>query len=131
MADFLDEKRKEIDARLKELEPLVQEYERLKSASDALRGVRPGGGRSASGAGKRGRRTSGGGSGRSGGRRGRPRGSGPRANQALEVVRSKPGITVTELAETMSIKPNYLYRVLPTLQKEGKLRKRGKGWHAA
>jgi hypothetical protein len=29
MADFLDEKRREIDARLKELRPLVEEYNRL------------------------------------------------------------------------------------------------------
>jgi hypothetical protein len=31
----------------------------------------------------------------------------------------------------MKIKPNYLYRVLPQLQKDGKVRKRGSGWHGA
>jgi hypothetical protein len=30
----------------------------------------------------------------------------------------------------MSIKPNYLYRVLPSLQKEGKIAKKGRGWEA-
>ena len=39
MADFLDEKRKEIDARLKELRPLVDEYNRLEKAAAALAGV--------------------------------------------------------------------------------------------
>ena len=39
MADFLDEKRKEIQARLNELKPLVEEYERLEAAERALSGV--------------------------------------------------------------------------------------------
>ena len=39
MADFLDEKRKEIQARLKELKPLVEEYTRLEAAERALSGV--------------------------------------------------------------------------------------------
>jgi hypothetical protein len=30
----------------------------------------------------------------------------------------------------MGIKQNYLYRVLPGLQTEGKVRKQGRGWHA-
>nr|MBA3263499.1 hypothetical protein [Thermoleophilaceae bacterium] len=64
-------------------------------------------------------------------RRGRPRGSGNRAKQALELVRARPGITISELADTMGIKANYLYRVMPTLQKEGQVKKRDKGWHPA
>ena len=63
------------------------------------------------------------------GRRGRPRGSGTRGKQALELVRSNPGITIPELAVKMGIKQNYLYRVLPGLQKDGMVRKEGKGWH--
>ena len=39
MADFLDEKRKEIDSRLKELRPLVDEFNRLEKAAAALAGV--------------------------------------------------------------------------------------------
>ena len=39
MTDFPDEKRKEIDARLKELRPLVDEYNRLEKAAAALAGV--------------------------------------------------------------------------------------------
>jgi hypothetical protein len=29
----------------------------------------------------------------------------------------------------MGIKQNYLYRVLPILEEEGKVRKEGRGWH--
>jgi hypothetical protein len=122
MADFLDEKRKEIDARLRELRPLVDEFNRLEKAAAALAGV---GGTSA--AAPRRRRSANG----AAPRRGRPRGSGNRAKQALELVRASPGITITELADAMGIKANYLYRVMPTLQKEGQVKKRDKGWHPA
>jgi hypothetical protein len=131
MADFLDEKRKEIQARLKELKPLVEEYTRLEAAERALSGVGTNGARSssvtsASAAPARKRRSGGSG----GGRRGRPRGSGTRAVQALELVKARPGITIPELAEAMGIKQNYLYRVMPTLAEEGKVTKSGRGWHA-
>ena|SRR5215213_9939243 len=125
MADFLDEKRKEIDARLRELRPLVEEFNRLEKAAAALAGV---GGTQA--AATRRRANGAGGAGRSR-RRGRPRGSGNRAKQALELVRARPGITISELADSMGIKANYLYRVMPTLQKEGQVKKRDKGWHPA
>jgi hypothetical protein len=118
MADFLDEKRREIDARLKELRPLVEEYNRLEKAADALRGVGNGSTRPATRAPRR-------------RGRGRPRGSGTRAKQALELVRARPGITISELAEAMGIHANYLYRVMPTLESEGQVVKRDKGWHPA
>jgi len=121
MADFLEEKRKEIDARLRELRPLVDEFNQLEKAAAALAGV---GGRRAT----RTRRSTAAAPRR---RRGRPRGSGNRAKQALELVRARPGITITELADAMGIKANYLYRVMPTLQKEGQVKKRDKGWHPA
>jgi len=44
-------------------------------------------------------------------------------------VQEQPGITVPEIAAKMGIKQNYLYRVLPGLQKDGKVVKRGRGWH--
>jgi DNA-binding IscR family transcriptional regulator len=46
-------------------------------------------------------------------------------------VQGNPGITIGELAKKMGITPNYLYRVMPALQKEGKVRKRDKGWYPA
>ena len=137
MADFLDEKRTEIGSRLKELKPLVDEYTRLQAAAAALDGVpantsaastprraagRAGGSRKRSG----GRAKSSGGTGK---RRGRPKGSGTRGNEALQLVKANPGITIPELAEKMGIKQNYLYRVLPGLAQDGLVAKDGRGWH--
>src|SRR5215204_5546943 len=124
MADFLDEKRKEIESRLRELRPLVDEYQRLEKAAAALAGVggRAGGSTQPT---RRRRRAP------TRGRRGRPRGSGNRAKQALELVRTRPGITIAEMADAMGIKANYLYRVMPTLEAEGQVKKDGRGWHPA
>jgi hypothetical protein len=130
MADFLEEKKREIDARLKELRPLVDEYHRLEAAAAALQGV--GGAtnsRSSAPAARRTGRRRSSGTGTGTGRRGRPRGSGTRSKQALELVRSRPGITIPEIAEAIGIQQNYLYRVLPALQKDGLVRKEGRGWH--
>jgi hypothetical protein len=132
MTDFLEEKRREIQARLSELKPHVDEYQRLEAAERALAGVANGNGPSAapsrSGQGTRSRRASKP-SGAGTGRRGRPKGSGQRASQALELVRSRPGITVPEMAEAMGIKQNYLYRVMPDLAEQGLVSKSGRGWH--
>src|SRR3954451_12328729 len=129
MADFLTEKRQEIDNRLKELRPLYDEYLKLEKAQEALAGMeqprrrgpgRPPGStstRSSSGNGRRRRRR------RSGGTRG---------DQALAVVRENPGITVSELGDKLGIaQKNYLYRVIANLQEDGAVRKEGKGFHAS
>ena len=132
MADFLEEKRKEIQQRLDELKPLVDEFNRLEAAERALAGVADGDARAATPAAapaRRARRASSANGGSGGGRRGRPKGSGTRAVQALELVRARPGITIPELAEAMGIKQNYLYRVMPTLAEEGQVVKSGRGWH--
>jgi hypothetical protein len=130
MPDFLEEKRKEISQRLKELRPLVDEYQRLEAAEQALSGV-GNGRRTSTAAPAPQRRTRTARAKSSGtGRRGRPRGSGTRAIQALELVKARPGITIPELAESMGIKQNYLYRVMPGLAEEGKVTKSGRGWHS-
>ncbi len=131
MPDFLEEKRKEISARLKELRPLVDEYHRLEAAEQALSGVGTTTSRStatATAAPRRTRSTRAKSTGTR--RRGRPKGSGTRAVQALDLVKARPGITIPELAEAMGIKQNYLYRVMPGLADEGKVTKSGRGWHA-
>ena len=131
MTDFLKNTLKEIEARRRELEPLVEEYRQLEEAAAALQGVDGNGGartrRSSSSAPARRRRGSTTGT----GRRGRPRGSGKRAQQALDLVAGQPGITIPELAKAMSIQPNYLYRVLPGLEHDGKVKKKDKGWYPA
>lgn len=127
MADFLEEKKREIEARLKELRPLVEEFHRLEAAAQALDGV---GGAAPAPAQRRSRRAKSPSAGKSGtGRRGRPRGTGTRSKEALALVRKQPGITIPELADAMKIKQNYLYRVLPGLAQDGLVAKQGRGWH--
>jgi DNA invertase Pin-like site-specific DNA recombinase len=81
--------------------------------------------------------------GRPGRRPGRPRGSGKkagaprrrrkgtRADQAVALVEGSPGISASEIAKTMKIKPNYLYRVLGDLEKEGRVTKKGRQYFAS
>jgi sugar-specific transcriptional regulator TrmB len=123
LPDFLEEKRKEIESRLRELRPLIDEYRRLEQAAAALAGVGGDGRRTRARATRR--------RGAASRRRGRPRGSGTRSLQAMELVRARPGITIRELSDAIGIKANYLYRVMPTLESEGKVRKRDGGWHPA
>jgi hypothetical protein len=62
---------------------------------------------------------------------GRPPRGGRRAQEAVAKILEQPGITVAELARAMGIRPNYLYRVLPRLEEEAKVIRRGKGYHPA
>jgi predicted HTH transcriptional regulator len=64
-------------------------------------------------------------------RRRRRRRGGTRADQAVKLVSDNPGISASEIAKQMSIKPNYLYRVLADLEKDGKVRKDGRAYHPA
>jgi len=43
-------------------------------------------------------------------------------------VRSRPGITIPEIAQELKIEPNYLYRVMPGLVEGRQVRRDGKGW---
>ena len=149
MPDFLADKRQEINNRLTELKPQVDEYRRLEAAAEALAAI-PDASTPSTAASPNGRR-----------RRGRPRGSkatsprsarsaagatassikprraagrrkgtGKRGAEALTLIQATPGVTIPELAAKMGIKQNYLYRVLPALETEDKVRKDGRGWHA-
>lgn len=136
MPDFLDVKRREIDARLQELKPLCDEYARLEAAAAALaaigaatpatkdngRKARPAAAATATAV--TARRSD-----ANGKQRGRPKGSGPRAKEALQVVTASPGITVSEIAEKSGITQNYLYRVLRQLADDGLVTKDGHSWH--
>jgi hypothetical protein len=62
-------------------------------------------------------------------KRSRRGGGGGRAQLTAKLIADKPGITASELAKAMSIAPNYLYRVLPRLEREGHIKKQGKGYH--
>jgi hypothetical protein len=148
MPDFLDEKRTEITERLRELKPLIDEYSRLEAAAAALAGVAapptgpvagtrrapgrpPGSARKAQKAATATGAKRAAAGGRVQRRVGRRKGSGTRAAEALVLVQSRPGITIPELAARMGIKQNYLYRVMPTLEEGGRVKKRGRGWHPA
>jgi hypothetical protein len=123
LAGFVDSTVKDIDDRLSELRG---EVTKLEAARSALVGGSRDGRSSESRSSPRtsARRRGGRGPGRPRGRRG----GNTRAAQALELVRQQPGITIPQIAEAMSIEPNYLYRVLPRLVNEGKVSRDGQGW---
>jgi sugar-specific transcriptional regulator TrmB len=62
-------------------------------------------------------------------RRRRKRRGGTRADQAVNLIESQPGISASDVAKTMKIKPNYLYRVLGDLEKEGRVKKKGRQYY--
>jgi len=64
-------------------------------------------------------------------RRGRKRGrkGGTRADHAVTLVEEQPGLSASAIAKRLKIKPNYLYRVLGDLEKEGRVRKEGRAYH--
>src|SRR5690606_5087529 len=109
-----------IENRLAELK---EEQARLEKALANLTGRRrgpgrPRGSRSAAAAAQPGRK------------RRRSRKGGTRAEQALAHVQQNPGITASQIAEKLRIKPNYVYRVMAELQEDGKVKKEGRGYSA-
>jgi sugar-specific transcriptional regulator TrmB len=61
----------------------------------------------------------------------RKRRGGTRADQAVALIEKNPGISASDVAKTMKIKPNYLYRVLGDLEKEGRVKKDGRQYYPA
>ncbi|MGH2993443.1 MAG: winged helix-turn-helix transcriptional regulator [Solirubrobacterales bacterium] len=113
--DVLDQARSLIERRLKELDAERVKLERtLADLTDGKVGRRRPGR-------PRGSRT----------RRRRGRRGGTRADQAVKIISENPGITASEVAKRLRIKPNYVYRVMGELRKEGRVRKRGRGYVAA
>lgn len=64
-------------------------------------------------------------------RRRRKRRGGTRADQAVQLIEQNPGISASDVAKQMKIKPNYLYRVLGDLEKEGRVKKDGRTYRPA
>ena len=64
-------------------------------------------------------------------RRRRKRRGGTRADQAVKLIEENPGISASDVAKQMKIKPNYLYRVLGDLEKEGRVKKNGRQYSPA
>ena len=119
----LDEARELVQRRLAELD---EERTRLERALAELGGKarrspgRPRGSKS----------TATGRTAKAGAPRRRKRRSGTRADQAVELIAKNPGISASDVAKQMKIKPNYLYRVLGDLEKEGRVKKEGRKYSA-
>ena len=103
MTSLVDEIRARLDERIAELAPIVGEFEQLMRLRSQLDAQPPP---------RRSRQST-------------------RAEQSLALVSAHPGITTNEIAGEMGIDRNYLYRVLPRLEKEGRLARRDGGWHVA
>jgi predicted ArsR family transcriptional regulator len=64
-------------------------------------------------------------------KRRRKRRGGNRADQAVALIEKSPGISAADVAKKLKIKPNYLYRVLGDLEKEGRVKKDGRKYSPA
>lgn len=105
---LLEERREELNRELREIE----------SAISSLGGRRRGPGRPRGSTAKR-----------AAGKRRRRRRGGTRSEHALKHLESNPGATASEIAKGLGIKPNYVYRVMAELEKDGRVRKEGKGYY--
>lgn len=123
-SNVLDEARSLVKKRLAELE---DERKRLERALADLGG----GGKAARRPGRPRGSTSSTPAASTGPRRRRRRRGGTRADQAVALVEQNPGINASDIAKQMKIKPNYLYRVLGDLEKEGRVKKQGRQYHPA
>jgi DNA invertase Pin-like site-specific DNA recombinase len=112
--------RRQVEERLKELQPLVDEYERLRQVADLLADTPDAGSRKGRGRSTPRRSLE--------GRGGSRRATGQRSEDALKLIREQPGITVAATAEALGIGTTYLYRLLPRLEREGVIRKEGRGY---
>ncbi len=111
--DVLERAKEEMRERLKELDPLVEERDRLHSALEALEaGEGP----------KRDNR-------RASRQRGRPTTSrrarrGERRTQLLELLQRDPGLRPSEAARRMAVNPSQVHSIVRSLEEDGALERR-------
>ncbi len=153
--DDLRQAEQRLVARLRELEPLADEYQQLRAEADRLGLTGDGGGdrdgdgdgaamdgdtteRPASGASGPRRSSSRpasrrAGSGAAAGRKRRAGASrgGNRQDDLLRLVAQSPGITVTQAGKELGVDPTGLYRPVRKLVADGKLDKQGAALHPA
>jgi hypothetical protein len=123
MPDLVDDIRKQIDARIAELRPLVEEAGSLDAALVALdREVPPGR------ASRRERPRSGRSAGSAQGRR--PRRRGETRELLLAHLRTHPGSTAGDVAKALGLKPSSVATRLTQLTKSGQVRKAERGYSA-
>jgi CRP-like cAMP-binding protein len=122
MPDLIDTIRKQIDARLNELRPIVQEAAELEAALSALAGTASVG--AASTPQRRARQRSA----VSSARRGRPRGQS--REKVVEYLRAHPGSTAGDVAKALGLKRNSVSTQLSQLAKSGAIAKSARGYSA-
>jgi len=126
--NFFDEARDALERTVRELRDQLRQAEEAleklggKATATARRG--PGRPKGSTNKGTRGTR-----GGTTAPRRRRKRRGGTRADQAVKLIEGQPGISASDVAKSMSIKPNYLYRVLGDLEKEGRVKKDGRQYY--
>ena len=120
MADLVDSARRQIEARLGELRPLVEEAAALDAALAALDGL---GDTTAPPRPRRGSPSGRAGSG--------ARGRGAAREQLIEHVRAHPGCTAGDVAEALGLKRTSVATRLAQLAKSGELTKARRGYAAA
>jgi hypothetical protein len=121
---------KRVIQRLKELEPAVAEYRQLETVAERLAIEVPAATPTTRGTRSRGRRSRAAPATRNGAtptsrgnRRTQP---GKRDEQLLALIRERPGITVREAGQALSIDATGLYRVVARLEQRGDVRKNGR-----
>lgn len=120
--NHLDVARDALEKTIRELEDQIKQAEQALAALGG-KAVRRGPGRPRGSAGKKTTKAAG----KAGApRRRRKRRGGTRADQAVKLIEDNPGISASDVAKQMKIKPNYLYRVLGDLEKEGRVKKDGR-----
>ncbi|HET8954841.1 MAG TPA: winged helix-turn-helix transcriptional regulator [Solirubrobacterales bacterium] len=122
-SNHLDVARDALERTIRELEDQIKQAEQALTALGG-KAVRRGPGRPRGSASKKAAK---------GGapRRRRKRRGGTRADQAVKLIEQNPGISASDVAKQMKIKPNYLYRVLGDLEKEGRVKKDGRSYRPA
>jgi hypothetical protein len=135
MANPIEQAARAIRTRLTQLQALISEQQQLRKALDTLEGLLEA---------KRGEATAAPTKRASGARPAqrapagtatppapRRRRGGSRADQFVALVAERPGITVAEAAERLKTSRDTLYNVTARLQREGRLRKEGRGFYPA
>ena len=118
--DLLERAKREIRERLEELDPLVEERDRLRAALEALEA-----GASPKSASRRASR-----------QRGRPTtsrraGRGERRAQLLELLQAEPGLRPSEAARRMAVNPAQVSSLARRLEEDGALERRDGALYAS
>ena len=122
--NHLDVAREALERTVRELEDQLRQAEQALAALGG-KATRRGPGRPRGSA----KKSSGSSAGAGAPRRRRKRRGGTRADQAVKLIEENPGIGASDVAKQMKIKPNYLYRVLGDLEKEGRVKKDGRQYY--